>query len=260
MLSKNEMPAIDYHYYRFGSADSRDIDVLIDHPEATGTENDKQLIKKLVDKYPEITAWNMNIIRIDRGVVVASVPSKGSPDAVNNSLFDTYKLHEQLHSFPLNRKLPRHTLLAVVKCVKNVLFAYKGTPNDSYYRNFCRPALVRGTFAEQVELLLQLNFNSLFSQHENEHRNQVKSLLFRIGQTLALLNGIEIYTKSHLKSIFPDLAPMIDRQEGCATPIFAKYIMQLYTSAKALELQEDQLDHVHHGVHIVNFRLEMIIA
>lgn len=116
------MTDIGYKYSFFGSSDSTDIDVMIDHANATGEPTDKDLITSLKNKHPDIKEWNINIISIKDGFVVKSIPSKGSLDSVNNSLFYTYHLHaqQQLFAFPLADRVERILPLAVIKCVRAV--------------------------------------------------------------------------------------------------------------------------------------------
>src|SRR4051812_9301526 len=94
------LPDLGIEYYIYGSGDSLDTDVLIVHPDAKSDAQDRCLWcpirDNFIEQYPEIWSWGEpNMIWIDNGYVTQSIPSKGSPDAVNNSLFETYHLHEQ---------------------------------------------------------------------------------------------------------------------------------------------------------------------
>jgi hypothetical protein len=204
---------IGYKYYRFGSADSIDIDVLVDHPEATGQEKDKDIICALKNQFPRIADWNINIISIENGLVVKSIPSKGSPDGVNNSLYETFHLHEQKYSFPLTQRLERNIDAAIEKCLTAIFTFYKRTNQDKFYKSI--PKEIKNgeaTLKDRLDKLNQFDFNLLPYDDDMRNRNAFKSIAFHIGQTLSLINGIEIYTKADLVYLHPELSPIIKRE------------------------------------------------
>jgi hypothetical protein len=205
---------IGYKYYFFGSSDSTDIDVMIDHANATGEPADKDLISALRDNYSEIKDWNINIISIKDGFVVKSIPSKGSPDSINNSLYYTYQLHAQQQVFPfsLADRVDRILPLAVVKCVRAALTLFKNSADEGFYKEKVRPILRSGNWQDRVELLSELTYTQPFCDNEKDSINLFKSVAFYIGQTISLFSGIEIYTKSDLKLNHPELSPIIDRE------------------------------------------------
>lgn len=205
---------IGYKYYRFGSKDSIDIDILIEHPEATGEEKDKDLISALKNQIHQIIDWNVNIISIENGVVVKSIPSKGSPDGVNNSLYETYHLHEQKFPFPLERKLERDIDAAIEKCLTAIFTFYKRTKKDDFYRTIPKE-IKNGTVPldERLKYLERFDYNNLPYDEDKKNRDALKSIAFHIGQTISLLQGIEIYTKAELVYYHPKLMSFIYRDQ-----------------------------------------------
>ncbi|MCA6493249.1 MAG: hypothetical protein IM572_11290 [Chitinophagaceae bacterium] len=204
---------IGYKYYRFGSADSIDIDILVDHPEATGQEKDKDLISALKKQFLQTADWNMNIISIENGVVIKSIPSKGSPDGVNNSLFETYRLHEQKFPFPLERKLKRNVDAAIEKCLTAIFTFYKNTRHQEIYEAIPRQIKKgQAPMEERLRVLQQFSFNNQPYDDDAKNKNAYKSTAFHIGQTISLINGREIYTKADLVYLHPELSPIIKRE------------------------------------------------
>lgn len=198
---------MDYKYYYFGSANSTDRDVIVDHPDATGTEGDTHLIKELKAKFPICSNWDINIVKIKEGYIIKSIPSKGNVDSVNNSLFQTYHLHEQEYSQPLKGNIERHKLLAVVRCIRAILLSVKKT---SQYKATIRH-IMKGDFQGRIDALSSITFcESTFPTLPDSY-NEFKRIAFRIGQTLSLMNGTEIYTKADFIANYPDLANIINR-------------------------------------------------
>ncbi len=204
---------IGYKYYRFGSKDSLDIDILIEHPESTGLEKDKDLIKSIKNQYHQIDDWNVNIISIENGEVVKSIPSKGFPDGVNNSLYETYHLHNQKFPFPLTRKLERNIVAAIEKCLTAIFTFYKRTLQNDFYESIPKE-IKNGKASMELRLnkLNEIDFNLLPYDDDTKNKNAFKSIAFNIGQTISLINGIEIYTKADLVYLHPELSSIIKRE------------------------------------------------
>jgi len=225
------MSEIDFKYYIFGSKDSIDIDVLIVHPESTGLESDSLLIKQINTDYPITRNWNINIIQINGGVIINSIPSKGYPDSVNNSLFETYNLHKQKYPFPLDRKVTRNISLAIEKCLVAVFTFYKRTKHHEFYKSI--PKEIKNGNAEledRLSFLEKIDFKTLPFDDENRNKNAFKSLAFHVGQTVSLIEGIEIYTKQKLIFHHPNLENLIKRLAIQDTDIINEKIKRLKDS------------------------------
>lgn len=199
-------------FYKFGSKNSLDEDYLVEYPDATGTEKDLAIISAIKSKNPQMQNWDMNIIKIADGKIVFSIPSKGNPDSVHNSLLRTYHLHDQVFPCPLTMPVERNINAAIEKCIDYVLTFYKKTDQE-FYKNVARPALKSREIKSKVEILKSIDFNILKLPNDiNEKLTSLKKISFYICQTIALLDNIEIYTKDELISRFPELEDVILRR------------------------------------------------
>lgn len=199
-------------FYRFGSKNSLDKDYLIDHPNATGTENDKKLIEEIKLENPTMHDWDINIIKIEDEKVICSIPSKGNPDAVHNSLLSTFYLHKQSFKCPLFKVVERDVPSAINKCIDHILTFHKKT-DKNFYNQFARKALKSKSLEEKIEILSLINFNELkLSEDEDTKIDSLKKITFHIAQTISLLDdNTEIYTKDDLVKEHPELSDIINR-------------------------------------------------
>lgn len=206
---------MEFKYYFFGSADSADTDVLILHPNATGTEQDLELVKSIKSQFAETANWDINIIAIENGIVTKSIPSKGLPDAVNNSLFSTFHLHNQLHPLEVNKLVKRDLENAINRVVDILLFFYKSTEQKKYYKNECRAVLkAKDPIILKLAVLTKFDFDKFRPYSDDEKNiNSLKKIAFSIGQAISLIEGIEIYSKQNLIKNHPELADLIYRRK-----------------------------------------------
>lgn len=208
-----ELIDIGYEYYRFGSVDSIDIDILINHPNSTGLENDSQLLKIIKEQNSKVKEWNANIIAIENGVVTKSIPSKGAPDGVNNCLYDTYKFHLQKFNFPLKQKLERNRSVAIEKFLSSIFTFYKESIQNEFYKSI--PKNVKNAsipLSERIEYLSKFDFNLKPFESDRDNIEAYKRIAFHLGQTISLLDGVEIYTKQDLIKYHIQLKKIIDRE------------------------------------------------
>lgn len=218
-------------YYRFGSKNSHDKDYLVDHPKATGKENDIELIKELKLTNPEMLDWDINIIKISDKKVVFSIPSKGNIDAVHNSLLHTYSFHDQFFDCPISTPVERDKLSAINKCIDYILTFHKKT-DPEFYQSFTRPALKTNLLKEKIEVLKEIDFNKQ-KLHDNENRkiDSLKKISFYIAQTISLINNnLEIYTKDDLLLQYPKLHNIIQRNPESSYDILNNLLKQLEES------------------------------
>lgn len=228
-----DYPDIGYNYYRFGSKDSVDVDILIDYPDATGEEKDALLINQIKELHNLPKNWNINLIRIEQGNVSKSIPSKGTPDSVNNSLYETYHLHSQFFKFPLDSRVDRDIGEAVERCLNAIFIFYKGTNLDELYVSI--PKDIKNgklPMAERLEFLASIDFEKLPYNILDKNLNSYKSLAFRIGQTISLVDGIEIYTKQDLVYYHPELHSIIKRERIESYGIINKKVEELKEKLK----------------------------
>lgn len=242
-------------YYLFGSQDSRDIDVLIEHPLATGTKSDVQLIRTLKNEFPEIELWDINIVKIENRIVIKSIPAKGSVDSVHNSLFYTYDLHDQKYEQPLFNPVERNIPLAVVRSMRNILTRFKDTLQNDYYRQNISKILKHEPWYKRIDLLSNLPFGQPFYEDFYEEYKFYKSIMFNTAQTMMLLEGKEIFTKMQIKERFPQLANIFDNYElpdpALVQAILSEFGQKLhaapitYHEGKVLEWDGQKVNYVH---------------
>ncbi len=212
------LPDLGIEYYIFGSKDSLDTDVLIISPKWAVIEKDSDLIWSIIKenyliKYPFIDEWKPNFISIVGGFVTDSISSKGSIDSVNNSLYETYSLHEQLFALPIKAKMKRDINAAVLRCLERIFTFYKHSPDNKEYYKSIPTDIKNGTADLNVRLarLNELDLNLTPKFKKGDEVGEYKRIAFLIGQTISLLNGIEIYTKEDLIKHHEDLTDIINR-------------------------------------------------
>jgi len=244
------MPGIDigFPYYFFGSPDSLDIDVLIDHPEPWD-----QVIKGLQQRYPAAKEWNISLISIKDDKVVATMPKKGTRDAVHNSLYHTYAHHKdkQVYELPLRAPVPRHLLLAIDGCIRNLLVTVSTSELKDFYKLNFRPAMRAGIWADRLDLLLKWPYDQPYYKDPTACIGIYKSLAFDVGQTLSLLDGVELYTKSEVIAAHPELADIIGRKPCDLSLTLKPKIEELYQRIKELDIRQIEK-------HIVGLKTETV--
>jgi len=201
-----------HNFYFYGSEDSLDTDVFIEVDEIPkNVETSIQYMKKLKEDFN--LDWNMNMIVIEDGVVVDNIPSKGSKYSLNNSLFITYENHIQQYFNPISRLLKPNKLLNIYKCVRNILT--QCTRVNPEYRSFIKP--LKGIHPWETKLISfdKLDFTEIntFKQPYQTDTDTWKSIVFYLGQSLSLLDGIEIYSKKHLLEEHTYFENFIQRKE-----------------------------------------------
>jgi len=67
---------IGFPYYFFGSHNSLDVDVLVEHPETSD-----KAVAAIKVIHPATKDWNMSLIGIEDGRVIRTMAKRGSPDA-----------------------------------------------------------------------------------------------------------------------------------------------------------------------------------
>ncbi len=189
-----------YPFIVHGSADSTDHDVVFILP--------KMLLYHEALKFCNYKkAENRNIMTMyNCGVVKQCM--KGLPDEINNSLIVTYPLHEQVHEMPIKQRVTRIIPLKVVRALRSILSHL----SKSSLRTSIKPALRSFDLGEYIRVLDKVDFNeqSIVKLLDVEI---CKMLGFQIGQTLALLEGSEIYTKGQIAEQYPELTPFMRREE-----------------------------------------------
>jgi len=189
--------------YVHGSEDSTDIDTyyVVDALPSTAE------CKKWCDA---LTEENANLITIGDGIVTGCY--KGTVDEVNNSLFETYPLHEQEFPLLVERKVRRDLNIKFIRAIRGLL----SHMSRSQYRPEIKAALKSG-WNERLDVLKGIYLPTIDFSMLNKHmsdRDIKKVFAFQIGQSLGLLDGVELYTKSSIAATYPPLNPFLYREDA----------------------------------------------
>lgn len=200
---------IKYKYYFYGSDDSTDIDVLISIP-----ANDMPIIQEDRKRFVKSISqdnWNANLMVVENGIVTDTIYPKTWIDSVNNSLFYTYHLHNNIYPNPILNPVKRNKLLVAFKALRTICSVITRTE----YRSVVKPVLNGKNIYDMIELLYQIDFTKIssFNQRNMKDEDIWKVIAFYIGQYISLENNeIEIYTKKDLIHYHPLLTNFIYRK------------------------------------------------
>lgn len=196
-------------YWIFGSKSSQDVDILAVVDQLGTIAENKATVeaieKELQSKYSR--PLNVNLGTMEDGVLTNVY--KGTVDEVNNSLVDTYPLHEQAHDLLITRKIPRDVDLKVLRSLRIILSFYSRTK----HRKEVKTAL-SGDVVLKHQVLSTLDISTVEDLGGGKNmafEDYLKTLAFQLGQTLALLEGVELYTKESIEAHFPALGPFLKR-------------------------------------------------
>lgn len=198
-------------YNIFGSADSIDCDVMVFVDTIGNVADSKQVIEQCTNVIQPLYSKKVNVnLAIAADGIIKEV-FKGTADEVNNSLFTTYHLHEQVHPRLVTRFVPRNPGIKALRAMRALLSFISRTQ----YRTPVKAALV-GTATDKHELLKVIKFSHIADLgHKNISTTDFhKTLAFQMGQSFLLNIGIEAYTKQAIANHCPDLAPFLFRESG----------------------------------------------
>ncbi|KAL6055933.1 hypothetical protein QOT17_016447 [Balamuthia mandrillaris] len=177
---------------------------------------------------------------------------KGSADAIQNCVIRTYALHPQAHSNPFHRLLHRNVPLRVIKALRDLLGLLcraldtqqrrpegcdeenkkteqgegeqqeEGkTINDSKWkqeqRQSIKQALRSNNYNQRRLVLAGIDFaDERWWLSDGMSASVWKTIAFHLAQSVALMQGRELFTKQAIIDEFASLAPFMHRQaKGC---------------------------------------------
>lgn len=187
--------------YIHGSHDSLDVDTYYVFNKLPSKQECKEFCDNIKDE-------NANIIVIKNGIVTDCY--KGTNDEVNNGLVDTYSLHEQEYPLLITKRINRDILMKCLRATRGILSYLTRTE----YRPIIKKAL-NGNWKDRIDCLNQIDFSSIdfdSLQKTFNKKDILKVFSFQIGQTLGLLNGIELYTKQDIANYYPLLKEYLYRE------------------------------------------------
>ena len=222
-------------FQRFGSEDSQDVDCLVfvgEIPLRTAEFHHlcRDFQVQLSELYPN-DVINVNIAVMESGRLTKVF--KGCLDETNNALYLTYKLHPQCFENQITHLIPRNIEHKLHRASR-IILSYLSRTNA---REIVKAAL-NSTIFEKIDALNKIDLLSLdFSQVAKKQNLEdvYKSIAFQFGQSLALMEGVEIYTKKELITFYPELEPFINRIEEANLSILSSYY--LIFAQKLIELK-----------------------
>ncbi len=178
-------------YQVFGSPTSQDYDIIVfvdNIPSiqackilCTNFEKPLQLIFR--DK-----PLNINIAIAQNGVIIDCF--KGIKDELNNSLLHTYAFHEQHFPNHIHHQVERDVTAKILRAFRIITSHLSRTP----YRKAIKAAL-KGDLNDKIEVLQTIDWLTLIAFEKGNPTDIYKSIAFQIGQTLALIHGVECFSK-----------------------------------------------------------------
>lgn len=193
-------------YNLYGSADSQDYDVLV---LCNDTDfKDKQLCKQLCAQYEQAFPYqdkpvNVNLASSNGQALTGCY--KGIVDELNNSLYHTYGNHQQPYPSFTKTHVERRAGIKIARAMRTIIAFY----SRSEARQQVKWAM-KNTIKDMFVVAQALDFNQIAENHDR--LEQFKSSAFQLAQSIALLQGVEIFTKAEACSFMPSLAPLIKRE------------------------------------------------
>ncbi len=219
-LMKNTNPP--YHF--FGSADSLDYDVVFIIEKMPETIADKLALSKklsaqLVEKYPT-KIINANLAVCEKGQITQVY--KGTADELNNAILRTFHLHQQDFDNQITYVVKRDVHLKMIRCLRMLLSFVSKTQ----YRTIVKQALKQDIYIK-IEALKTIDFNLIedFGKGSNA-LDLKKSMAFQLGQTLALYDDVEVYSKQEIVAYFPELEPFLKRLPNTKMETIQQFVNQ----------------------------------
>jgi hypothetical protein len=176
-------------YFNHGSSDSNDIDRYYLFDSFPSQEECTNFANGSKDE-------DRNLIVIKNGVIQQSF--KGRPDECNNALFTTYSLHEQEYPCEVTRKITRLIPTKIISVIRKMV----GLCTSTKWRNEIKKCLKNdSTVNERIQVLKKIDFTELTDLNVKN----LKTIAFQICISIALIQGIEIYTKKQACEYIPSL-------------------------------------------------------
>lgn len=218
-------------YIKHGSEDSIDKDIYVLCPKPL--EHSESLA--VVEHFDKL-GFNSNPIYIEDGIVKWNF--KGVNDEVQNSIYSTYHLHEQITDNPISSTVDRLTGLKTLRTIRGVLSQCSRTQ----YRDILKPAIKNPNVVEKIKVMEKLSLSSIEDFEKISKIEAGKFFAFQFGQTLALMeDNIDLFTKKSVSQKYPDLHDFLYRKEDADWSILDKYLVQFTKACKKAFKYENNL-------------------
>lgn len=226
-------------FQHFGSMDSEDMDIVFFVDILPPTIADcaakcADLSVRYATLFSAEKKVNANLAVVENEVVVDVF--KGNVDEVNNALFSTYHLHSQYYPSQIKRFLPRDLGLKCLRVARSILSLLTKTAEREAIKN-----ALRGDICLKMSVLHTIDLRYIDWPNSKMPIVDIKKMLaFQIGQSLALFEGKEVYTKSDIGAIYPALKPYLNRELNTNFTDLQSYLVRFNAAVSGLENVECQ--------------------
>lgn len=211
-------------FYIFGSKSSQDLDCLVIVDELPSSIQEchdivhvyNHLIHNLLKPSKEV---NCNIASITDNKI--SNVFKGTIDEVNNSVIDTYEYHVQYHDLSLT-KVNRNVDEKIFRILRIILTFL----SRSEHRRDVKKALKSKNLNVMHEILHDIDLSHITKtdmKKSVKYEDYLKIVAFQLGQGLALLDNVELYSKESICERYFELSPFIFRTSDYNINILEEY-------------------------------------
>jgi hypothetical protein len=194
-------------YIIHGSHDSLDKDIFFIVPpynSPTSIQDCKILCENLSTKHQA----NGNIVSVLDGVVVKAY--KGTIDEVNNGMLSTYHLHDQVYQLPVIYRVPRHVEMKVLRTTRGILSMFSKTE----MRTEIKHALRSESLQDKINVLDKIDFTKEYDfSGKGSIADIYKFFAFQLTQTVALTEGLELFTKKDCYEYDYNMGSFLYRKE-----------------------------------------------
>lgn len=218
-------------YQLFGSPSSEDIDVVFFVDKIPSIKEaslqSKAFAARLASQLSVAKVVNANLAVLGVGQLINVY--KGTTDELNNALYYTYKYHNQIYPLQIEHVLKRDIGLKSLRCARVVLSFLSRTT----LRKKVKTAL-QGDLIQKLRVLSDIQLKDFTEL--GKHGGLVefyKTAAFQLGQTLALRDGVELYTKESVACHFPKLTPYLMRKTDYTAHNLQAYLDEFIRFAQA---------------------------
>jgi len=218
------------NYQIFGSEDSQDLDICFFVDEIGNIENSKNHLFELINTLVLETdkPINGNLAILKNGLVEQCF--KGNIDELNNALLETYSFHHQNYSLQIKNKNYRNVDDKIQRCLRTLISYFTKTALRIESKKALKSNLqAKLMFLEQLDLSEHTDFGK-----QGDLIEVYKSFAFQIGQTHALIKGVELFTKSSISNYLPSLSGYLNR-EICLVDHLQKELDHLIISIRNMK-------------------------
>jgi hypothetical protein len=206
----------DIPFNIFGSSDSKDVDMIVFLNEIPKNTEESQklclsLKHRLQQKYKFDGPLNINLGIVNDGVI--SWVFKGLADETNNSVYTTYSSHTQYHHLGPTRPIARTAIRYVQnKLLRTIRILLQSLTKTSQRHNV-KIALRNNVLGQSVDLLKMIAYEKVDYKKitKVDLIDTLKSIAFQMGQCMALLKSIELFSKMDVSAYDPRLTSFLYR-------------------------------------------------